>query len=1052
MVPRSCRACGLLLRESARFCDGCGARAPGAGDAEYKHVTVMFADVVRSMDIAAAVGAERLSEIMAALIRRSAGVVNGYGGVVNQFTGDGLMAVFGVPNALEDHALLACLAALRIRDEARALAVDLQERDGIVFQVRIGLNSGEVVAGEIGSGALGYTTIGEQVGLAQRMESAAPADGVMLSATTARLVEDVAALGPLDAVTVKGRETPVPARLLHRIATENPHHRARRDPALVGRLPELSTVVTHIDRCRNAGGSTVRLVGPAGIGKSRLVDETRRLAAQRGVPSYTTFCESHTRGVPYRAMRRLLRAVFAVTGVPPEVARARVRSEMAVDDVDDLLLLEDLLGIGDPSAAAPEISPEARRRRLTSLARRLLEQSTSTLFVVEDAHWIDEASEAILAELVEVLPRTRSLLLITYRPDYRGALAQTPAAHSVVLTPLTEPDAATLVTELLGSDPSVKLLADRIVGRCSGNPFFITETVRDLAERGVLAGLRGLYRCADEAADITVPPTLHATLAARIDRLGPSCKSVLYTGAVIGMRFSTDLLEAVLHDVDGISLALADLSDAEMIEAVPSPPTAYVFRHPLLRAVAYESQLKAARAEKHRRVAAAIEAADADAVEQNAALIADHLHRAGDLRQAFHWHMRAGSWLNERDRIAAWARWQRAREAATHLPVADPDRTLLETGVLTRLCSEVWKTGGDIATTGYDQLRRLCEKSGDRRSLAIATAGVVMAMSGQHRHREAMDLVGELMTLLELIDEPTLRCALLLAVAYAKSEVGELGEALHLVQRVIDLADGDLARGRVLFASPLAGATRMRGLYRLCLGVKGWRADGDAGVAMARGLDPTSRVSSILYKYILAVPAGARRVDEQARCETADALRVAEQAGDEHSLTLARTGRGLVLVYGNDPGQEGIDLLEQAHDTTLRRRFTMNAATLIDPAKARYRATHGDVDGAIDLARDAIARMATNGEVLSRGIATTVLVESLLARGDADDLAESAAAVDRLAAAGADSGLILDELPRLRLSALIARRRGDAVAAEEFRRRHHIAAVAAEFDLADQQA
>ena len=193
MAAGSCPVCGLRLREGARFCDGCGSPATAGSElAEYKQVTVMFADVVRSMDIAAAVGPERLREIMVQLIERSALVVQRYGGTVNQFTGDGIMAVFGAPTALEDHAFRACLAALGIQEETRDITSDVETRDGVSLRLRIGLNSGQVIAGEIGSGTWGYTAIGEQVGMAQRMESVAPSGGVVLSEATARLVEQLA--------------------------------------------------------------------------------------------------------------------------------------------------------------------------------------------------------------------------------------------------------------------------------------------------------------------------------------------------------------------------------------------------------------------------------------------------------------------------------------------------------------------------------------------------------------------------------------------------------------------------------------------------------------------------------------------------------------------------------------------------------------------------------------------------------------------------------------------------------------------------------------------
>ena len=277
-----CGSCGTELPPDSRFCNKCGAPVRSAATAaEYKQVTVLFADVVHSMDIAAAVGAERLREIMADLADRCAAVVQRYGGTVDKFTGDGIMAVFGAPVALEDHAVRACLAALGVQEEAKRLAVDVQDRDGVDLELRVGLNSGQVIAGEIGSGPFGYTAIGEQVGMAQRMESVAAPGGVMLSASTARLVDDAAVLGEPEMVRIKGADEPVAAQ---RLLGMGERHRGvgRAESNLVGRQWEMSAVEGLLDRAVDGHGAVVGVVGPPGIGKSRLVREVAAMARRPG--------------------------------------------------------------------------------------------------------------------------------------------------------------------------------------------------------------------------------------------------------------------------------------------------------------------------------------------------------------------------------------------------------------------------------------------------------------------------------------------------------------------------------------------------------------------------------------------------------------------------------------------------------------------------------------------------------------------------------------------------------------------------------------------------
>jgi adenylate cyclase len=589
----ACRTCGTEPLAHARFCHGCGSPVNDADSrAEYKQVTVLFADVVHSMDIAAAVGAERLREIMADLVDRATAVVKHYGGTVDKFTGDGVMAVFGAPAALEDHAIRACLAALGVQKETVRLAPEVEHRDGVDLQLRVGLNSGQVVAGEIGSGALGYTAVGEQVGMAQRMESVAPPGGVMLSESTARLVEGAAVLGDPELVRIKGSVQPVRAQRLLGVA-ERHHAVGRAESNLVGRRPEMAAAQGRLERAIDGQGAVVCVVGSAGIGKSRLVREVCAMAAARGFDVFTSFCESHTSQVPFHVVARLLRAETGVKALDAATDRARLRDRYADADPEDLVLLEDLLSIRDHSEALPAIAPDARRRRLTALVNDAsLARREPAVWVVEDAHWIDEASESMLAEFLAVMPQTPSLVLITYRPEYRGQLARVSGAETISLAPLSDTASAALVGELLGRDPSVAALTETIGARAAGNPFYAEEMVRDLAERGVLHGDRGAYACRAQVGDVTLPATLQATIAARIDRLDPGAKRALSAAAVIGSRFGTDLLALL-----GIDAVPRGLLDADLIDPVRfSPREEYAFHHPLIRTVAYESQLKSDRA------------------------------------------------------------------------------------------------------------------------------------------------------------------------------------------------------------------------------------------------------------------------------------------------------------------------------------------------------------------------------------------------------------------------------------------------------------------------
>ncbi len=442
----TCRACGIVPRAGARFCDACGTPITSAQHgAEYKQVTVLFADVVHSMDIASAVGSERLREIMSALLDISIAVVNRYGGTVSQFTGDGIMAVFGAPIGLEDHAFRACLAALEIQKKTNELGAEVVIQDGITLELRIGLNSGRVIAGEIGSSTASYTTIGEHVGIAQRMESVAPPGKVMLSESTARLVENTAVLGTLEMVQVKGADDPVPARRLIAIAHRRPPHRT--ESAFVGRANELDAIIAILDEAINGVGCVVNIMGPPGIGKSRLVREAAAIAANRGADVFTTYCESHMTDIPFHVLARLLQAATGIDDLDRPAARARIRERFPGADHEDLLILDDFLGIRDAAALLPEIAADARRRRLTTLINfASLARKTRTVFVIDDVQWIDEVSESMLAELLAAIEDSHSLVLITFRPEYGGMLTKVAGARPIALRPLSDVHAAALIS------------------------------------------------------------------------------------------------------------------------------------------------------------------------------------------------------------------------------------------------------------------------------------------------------------------------------------------------------------------------------------------------------------------------------------------------------------------------------------------------------------------------------------------------------------------------------------------------------------------------------
>jgi class 3 adenylate cyclase/RecA/RadA recombinase len=1032
----ACRTCGTEHRENARFCHECGSPvAEPAAHAEYKQVSVLFADVVHSMDIATAVGAERLREIMAELVDRCTEVVQRYGGTVDKFTGDGIMAVFGAPVAMEDHAVRACLTALGVQEEIKRLAIDVRERDGVELQLRVGLNSGQVIAGEIGSGPFRYTAIGEQVGMAERMESVAPPGGVMLSESTARLVQHATLLADAEEVHFKGSDVPVLARRLLGLADERQRSRSLQG-ALVGRELEVTTITGLLDRSTSGRGCVVCVAGPAGIGKTRLADEAVAMARRRGVEVSSVFCESHASDVPFLVAAGLLREIARITELDDEAARAQVRARVTNAADEEMLLLYDLMGIRDPDTPPPTIHPDARRRRLTALINSLqLTRTRPVLYVIEDAHWIDEVSESMLAEFFTVIPQTPSMVLITYRPEYRGVLANVPGAQTISLAPLSDSETAALLDELLGTDASVAGIKALVAERAGGNPFFAQEMVRELAERAVLEGDRGGFTCGTDLAEVTVPATLQATIAARIDRLDPDAKQTLNAAAVIGSRFTPELLAAV-----GNAPVLDALLRAALIDQVRFTPSAeFAFRHPLIRKVAYESQLKSDRAQMHRRLAAAIEAREPESADQNAALIAEHLEAAGDLRDAYGWHMRAAMWATYRDIAAARLSWESATRIADALAADEPNRAAMCIAPRTMLCGIAWRVHVNDVGGRFDELRKLCSAAGDKASLAIAMAGLVVDHTFQDRVPEASRLASEAIALIESIGDPTLTVGLSFTPIRAKMASGEWSEMLRLSQRVIDLADGDPAKGNFLFGSPLALAFAQRATARYILGRPGWRDDLRRGLAVAHGADSLSYVTVVSYVYSTGIPAGALRPDDSAVREIEDALAIAERSGDNLQLGVAWMTLGLALVHRHTDADRdrGQKLLAEVREVFLRGGHFLCNLPMLDAYVARETARRGDRDQAIPLMRAAVEHLVRGGQLLSWGIPVMgLLVETLLDRGAEGDVVEADAAIERLAATPGDDGLAVRDIWLLRLRALLARAHGDAAAYTHFRDRY----------------
>ncbi len=676
----ACPRCAMRNPPGHRFCDGCGqqlvtsgprtvTRPPDIGtpahlaekirrgrsalEGERKLVTVLFADVVHSMELAEGVDPEDWHRVLDRFFHILAAGIHRFEGTINQFTGDGVMALFGAPIAHEDHARRGCHAALDLMGALGEYASVLAAR-GLAFAVRMGLNSGEVVLGRIGEDLrMEYTALGHTVGLAARMEQMAAPGTVYLTEHTARLVEGFFTLRGHGTPPMKGVSAPVRVYELvgpGAVRTRLDASRRRGFSRLVGREAELAKLWRILEQALGAGGQVVGVAGDGGVGKSRVCLEFVERCRAQGIAVHEGHCPAHGAAVPLLPIRDLLRSGFGIASDDPAPdVRRKVRERLEALDAslaDDTSLALDLLGVPDEAAPPPAGGGESRQTRLAGFMGRLVRALGDTepvVLLVDDTHWIDPASEECLREVARAAEVSRVLVVANFRPEYDAGWMQGTHFHRLTLTPLTQEASQALLADLLGDDASVAELFELIGERTGGNPFFIEEVVQALAASGSLAGRPGAYQLTAPLDTLTIPATVHSLLAARIDRLGDDTKDVLQTAAVIGKQFDEALLrEVVARDERSLGTVLAALQEAEFVREVPGHVgTRYAFRHPLTQEVAYHSQLGDRRAHLHGSVAAALVKLMADRLGEHAALIAHHWGAAGMRYEAVRWQRRA---------------------------------------------------------------------------------------------------------------------------------------------------------------------------------------------------------------------------------------------------------------------------------------------------------------------------------------------------------------------------------------------------------------------------
>jgi tetratricopeptide (TPR) repeat protein len=596
------------------------------------------------------------------------------------------MSIFGAPIAHEDHAARACYAALAMQTAMQPYAEEALRSHGITMQIRVGLNSGEVVVRTIGNDLhMDYSAVGQTTHLAARMEQLASPGSTLLTAETLRLVEGLVQVTPLGPVPIKGLDTPVEVFELMGASALQARFQARAAGGLtrfVGRDPELAALRQRLDRAGAGHGQVVALIGEAGVGKSRLVYEFVHSHHTQGWRVLESVSVSYGKATPYFPVIDLLRRYCHVAdGDEARTVRAKVTGQVLTLDETLQEAIPALLALLD---ALPEDSPfltldppQRRQRTLEALKRLLLRESQvqPLLLVCEDLHWIDTETQALLDRLVDSVPTARLLLLVNYRPEYHHGWSSKTAYTQLRLDPLSPVSVDVLLQALLGDDPSLVPLKQLLIARTAGNPFFLEESIRTLVETGVLVGERGASRLAQALPTIQVPATVQAVLAARIDRLPPADKRLLQIAAVIGTEVPCPLLQAVAElPEDALRRSLAHLQAAEFLyETRLFPKHEYTFKHALTHEVSYGSLLQERRWILHAQIMAVLERLAADRLTEEVERLAHHARRGEVWDKALHYSRQAGEKAMTRSaHQEAVTCFEQALDSVPHLP-EDPD-------------------------------------------------------------------------------------------------------------------------------------------------------------------------------------------------------------------------------------------------------------------------------------------------------------------------------------------------------------------------------------------
>jgi class 3 adenylate cyclase/tetratricopeptide (TPR) repeat protein len=622
-------------------------------EGERKLVTVLFADVANYTSISEKLDPEEVHQIMDGCFKILMDEIHRYEGTINQFTGDGVMALFGAPVGHEDHAQRACHAALSIQKALGKYGEGLRDDHEIEFKMRIGLNSGNVVVGSIGDDLrMDYTAIGDTTNLASRMEGIAKPGQSMVSENTYTLARDFFEFKPLGKVEVKGKKEALESYELIKpgeVETRIEAAAARGLSKFIGRSREMETLKETLEKTQSGSGQVIGVVGEAGVGKSRLLLEMRNMLPKGEHTYLEGRCLHYGGSMAYLPILDILRSYFDIKegDIEADIKEKINEKTLQLDERLKTVLppFQEILSLTVDDGVYLQLEPAVKKIRTFEAIRDLLVRLSETqplVLAVEDLHWIDKTSDEFLGYLIDSLANTHILLILFYRPEYTHPWGSKSQYSKIGVDQLSTGNSVELVEVILEGGDVVPELRELILGRAGGNPLFVEELTQSLLENGSIQKKEHEYILSRKASEIEVPDTLQGIIAARIDRVEESLKRIMQVASVIGREFAFRILQTIMGMRQELKSQLLNLQGLEFIsEKQLFPELEYIFKHAFIQEVAYKSLLHKRRKELHERIGMAVEEIYPERIEEYYELLAYHYGHSANTDKAVEYLDRA---------------------------------------------------------------------------------------------------------------------------------------------------------------------------------------------------------------------------------------------------------------------------------------------------------------------------------------------------------------------------------------------------------------------------